>query len=240
MRIFAVSDVHGHAGLLCRALTAAGFEVGNEEHLLVCCGDCFDRGVENVAVMELLESVPNKVLVKGNHEDMLERALLRRRLTATDVYNGTDVTVESFFGAESIDRSGVLLLDEKVKKRLLDFTGGMTDFLETDNYVFVHGWVPLRYTDEGLSAREDWRCATSEEWAQARFLEWHKLYGRGLGVSGKTVVCGHRTTALAQRFDPTRQDGDTQPFRGDGVIAIDSGTVRSGKLHVLVVEDTLL
>lgn len=237
IRIFAVSDIHGHAGLLERALTSAGFEVGNENHLLVGCGDYFDRGVENVEVLELLTAIPNKVLVRGNHEDMLERALYRRRLSATDVYNGTDVTVESFFGAQSIDPNGELVLDEKIKQRVLAFTGGTVNFFETERFVFVHGWIPLEYEEAGLRVREDWRDAPEEDWGRARFLEWHKLYGLGLGVPGKRVVCGHRSAAYACRFDDTREERDTQPFWGDGMVAIDSGTVRSGRVHVLVVED---
>ena len=41
--IFAVSDIHGHATLLKEALTQAGFDRKNPDHLLVCCGDYFDH-----------------------------------------------------------------------------------------------------------------------------------------------------------------------------------------------------
>ena len=56
-KIFVVSDVHGFYNLLETALSDAGFEKNNTEHLLVCCGDYFDRGTENFNVLKFFESV---------------------------------------------------------------------------------------------------------------------------------------------------------------------------------------
>jgi predicted phosphodiesterase len=42
-KIFVVSDIHGHCTLLQKALERAGFDDANEDHLLICCGDYFDR-----------------------------------------------------------------------------------------------------------------------------------------------------------------------------------------------------
>ena len=56
-------------------------------------------------------------------------------------------------------------------------------------------------------------------------------------VEGKTIVCGHHTSRLGYRFDPSRATDCHDIFYGDGVIAIDSGTVKSGVINVLVLED---
>ena len=42
-KIFAVSDIHGFYTQLREALDKAGFDSENENHLFVCCGDCFDK-----------------------------------------------------------------------------------------------------------------------------------------------------------------------------------------------------
>jgi serine/threonine protein phosphatase 1 len=73
--IYAVSDIHGHCAELKKALDEAGFRINDESCLLIVCGDYFDRGVENREVFDFLCSVSNKILIRGNHEDMLEQLL---------------------------------------------------------------------------------------------------------------------------------------------------------------------
>ena len=54
MVIFAVSDVHGFYNEMIDALDKAGFDRNNPNHLLVSCGDNFDRGPDAVKVYEYL------------------------------------------------------------------------------------------------------------------------------------------------------------------------------------------
>ena len=70
-KIFAVSDIHGHASIFKKVLINSGFNQNNPEHLLILCGDCFDRGCENKELFECLNGVSNKVIIRGNHEEML-------------------------------------------------------------------------------------------------------------------------------------------------------------------------
>ena len=53
-KIFVVSDIHGHCTELKNALEKAGFISGDETHLLIACGDYFDRGSESRLVLEYL------------------------------------------------------------------------------------------------------------------------------------------------------------------------------------------
>ena len=43
MKYFVFSDVHNGFDELMQALNKAGFEYDNEQHVLICCGDLFDR-----------------------------------------------------------------------------------------------------------------------------------------------------------------------------------------------------
>ena len=102
-KLFVVSDIHGHFTLLKEALDRAGFDKDNEKHLLICCGDYFDRGEENLEVLKFLERLKNKVLIRGNHEDLLVKLLDTGQVLERNYINGSLPTIESFFGKYSIN-----------------------------------------------------------------------------------------------------------------------------------------
>ena len=82
-KMFVVSDVHGHYTLLREALDRAGFDKDNEDHLLICCGDYFDRGNENVEVLRFFERLQHKVLLRGNHGPTVETIANRQGTTSS-------------------------------------------------------------------------------------------------------------------------------------------------------------
>lgn len=144
-KLFVTSDIHGHFSILKDALESAGFEPENEDHLLVCCGDYFDRGGENDLVLYFLERIKNKVLIRGNHEDLLLDLLYDGKVYHHHHTNGTLVTIENIFGSRvfnlddgNLDFSG----QTRTVDRLCEFIEATLDFFETKNYVFVHGWFP--------------------------------------------------------------------------------------------------
>jgi len=236
-KIFAVSDIHGHATLLAEALKEAGFDPKNKNHLLVVCGDCFDRGIENKAVMSYLKSIKNKVLVRGNHEDMLISTLTRGKMGQYDFYNGTDITILQFLGQNNVDAYGEITGNFSTCDILTEFGDSMLDYFETENYCFTHGWLPVKSDEDGAKLRENWKYARFSDWKKARFLEWHKIYSKDTVLPGKTIVCGHRSTTYGYLLDPKRRTRDTSPFFIEGMAAIDACTIVSKKVNVLVLED---
>ena len=239
-KLFVVSDIHGHADQLIEALTAAGFDWENPTHLLIVCGDCFDRGRQNRAVLEYLSKIENKILIRGNHEDMLERVLCRGRVDQNNISNGTDRTVMEFYGKNAIDQDGYFDTDRTITDTLFSFMDEMVDYFETEHYVFVHGWVPLCMEYPRISFDSEWRVASATRWGKARWLEWPRLYGCGLEIPDKILVCGHRPVQYGSDFDRRRARNDSTPFFGKGLIAIDACTVSSGRVNVLVLEDRLM
>lgn len=224
MKIFAVSDIHGHAGLLKKALTDAGYDPTDTDHLLVCCGDLFDRGTENFEVLKFFERTERKVLIKGNHEERFLEILNTGRLGQHDFTNGTVVSLREFFGKYSVmswldpvDYSGKTGMVD----RLCDFIGEMKDYYETEHYVFVHGWLP----NEGGSVISNWRQASEQQWSNARWTWWIKGCKMPGNIEQKTIVCGHYPTY------------DSGIYHGDGFIAVDAGTYTNKKVNVLILED---
>ncbi len=232
-KIFAVSDIHGCAPALERALKEAGFDKDNPDHLLVVIGDLFDRGVKNREVLAYLNTIRNKVLIRGNHEDILYDVLESGRVTELQIINGAVNTVSEFFpyycGESFVDmREGLHRTSRAMLTRLID---SMWDFLETDNYIFTHGWLPEN------AGESDFRLATSSEWHRARWMRWYNHYPHFPIPDGKTLVIGHTPTIYAREFAPNRKSGDFSIFYGKNMIAIDGAAVDTGTLNVLVIED---
>ena len=225
-KIFVVSDVHGHYTLLKEALDRVGFENENPDHLLICCGDCFDRGSENFEVLKFFERLKHKVLLRGNHEDLLLKLLETGKILPHNYINGTLQTLTDFFGKyfinpadDTIDFSG----KTRMVDRVTEFIDETVDYFETENYVFVHGW----FAEKG-------------DWEKARWLKWTEKYDGTPPLPDKTVVCGHMPTFYANKFDTSRSPTDASIFYGNGVIAIDAGTFDSKQINVLVLEDNLI
>jgi len=232
MKLFVVSDVHGHCEILKKALQDAGFDKNNADHLLICCGDYFDRGRENPEVLQFFERLPRAVLLRGNHEDMLRKLLSNGKILPHHYINGTLQTVENFFGKFAIDpATDTVDFAGKTRTvdRLCEFMDQTVDYFETAHYVFVHGWLP-----EG-----NWRQATSEAWAEARKQRWSDRYDGTPPLPDKTLICGHMPAVYAKLFDPSRGIGNYTPYYGNGLIAIDGATADSKLVNVIVLEDTL-
>ncbi len=237
-KIFATSDIHGHFSILKEALDNAGFDPQNENHLLVCCGDYFDRGDENDQVMVYLERVKNKVLIRGNHEDMLLDLLYDGKVLLHHHTNGTLKTIENIFGSRAfsfdsdvLDFSG----QSRMVDRVCEFIDETVNYFETKNYVFVHGWIPKNgNTFEGR------RSASEEAWKKARWEGWHLHYSLERPLPDKTLVCGHVPTFYASRFTLDRATADCSTFEKEGFIALDACTVQSHRINIYVTEDELL
>ena len=70
MKYFAVSDLHSFATELKASLRLAGYNKKNKDHVLIVCGDVFDRGDETLEIYKYLVDIPKKrrILIRGNHE----------------------------------------------------------------------------------------------------------------------------------------------------------------------------
>ena len=261
-KFFCVSDIHGFYNEMRTALDNAGFDPNNEEHWLIVCGDVWDRGGQPVEVMNYLNSLPRKVLVKGNHESLLQELCERGYPGNHDVSNGTYDTVCEFGGAEEgkCFEECCILTEQRTKK----FIYSMVNYFETKNYIFVHGWIPV-VSKDGLPMYyrnnrkfefyPSWRYAHAGEWDQAIWLNGIDMARKGFVEPGKTIVCGHWHCSYGHYIDALKdalandtdlkveEFGSTaiwEPYYSDGVIAIDRCTAYTGEINVLVLEDEFL
>lgn len=236
--LFVLSDVHGYYTEMKEALEGAGFCAEKDDHLFVSCGDLFDRGTENKSVYDFIRSLKNKILIKGNHEDMLLEILQRGYLIDRDIDNGAALTVSDLLGKDALSEKGEFdreLHGEKIAE-LSAFIEGMLDYYETESHIFTHGWLPIVFEGRYPQVDPNWRFACKEDWRFAHGLEWQQLYSVGAVLKDKTIVCGHRPARMGSMFDSFREFDFSEPFFGKGMIAIDAGTVRSGRVNVLVIK----
>ena len=250
MKIFAVSDIHSFYNEFIEALNKTGFEKNNPDHLLVCCGDYLDRGPKPWDVIDYLSHLNNVVLIKGNHEDLMEEMLNRGSAYSHDIHNGTYKTFCQL----------LLYVENKVTQKrfskhispemkcvyeliLKPFYDKMVNYFETKNYIFCHGYIPVQ---------KNWQ---SGNWEDARWengIEQHHFLNKiNARITDKTIVCGHYHCSygwshIAQKYkefpQKTHKDFEKafQPYKEDGLIAIDACTAYSGKVNVVVLEDNLL
>ena len=66
-KYFVASDIHGFYTPFIKELNKTGFDLNNEEHILIICGDLFDRGSESLKIYEFIKSLPKerRILIRG-------------------------------------------------------------------------------------------------------------------------------------------------------------------------------
>ena len=174
-KYFVVSDIHSFASELKYSLRQAGFNKKNKNHILIVCGDIFDRGDETVEVYKYLKSIPKKrcILIKGNHEYLYKELLTKSFPDSYDFSNGT---VRAFCNIAGVDeeklnkyywyekdpkleyeqvRNNLILTWEQIKTEVVNHeitkwlvSKQWVNYYELDNYIFVHSFIPLKLKDE--------------------------------------------------------------------------------------------
>ena len=260
MKYYVVADVHGYYKELIAALTEKGFFEDKEPHKLIICGDLFDRGYEAVKLQEFILELMDKnevILIRGNHEDLAIELIenIHKWMTTAVMctHHWSNGTVETVLQLTE------MLLNEACKNPsecaarmnetpfLKQIIPAMLDYFETENYIFVHGWIPCDALGYGGRAdtfyyKEDWREAGSIDWNYARWYNGMEAARQGVVEPNKTIVCGHWNSSYGHAIIEGKcseygSDADFSPYYGKGIIALDACTGLSQKVNCIVIED---
>ena len=245
-KLFCISD--GHYDEMRNALGEAGFDPNNEDHWLVSCGDTLDRGRQPRQVMNYLMSLPRKVLVRGNHEDLIMDCVAREYPHGHDWSNGTAQTIIDLDPGASVFEEACMAIYPKMSK----FVDSMFNYFETKNYIFVHAWVPLNCNDtlspyytrnRKYVKMDNWREANAAQWENARWGNPFGLAEQGL-LPYKTLVFGHWHCSTGwAKLEGRSEFGDDakfDPFYGDRFIALDGCAAYTKKINCVVLEDEMI
>ena len=259
-RYFACSDIHSFYDAWMNALHQKGFDINNSDHIIIICGDLFDRGRQSRECFEFVRQMADAdrlVYVRGNHEDLLFSLVhdidKRRRIGYYHISNGTVQTLADMMDTNIYDVLDGLFewedWDKIINSDLLPFiTKHSRDFFELGSTVFVHGWLPTdRTSDENpeLAVHASWR---EGDWSAARWENGMEMFKFGLAPKDTTVVCGHwhaswghnRMAKTSEEWGPTACF-KTFMYHNDelnaNVIALDACTVYSNFVNCEVFND---
>ena len=233
MTYFIVADVHGFATILQNSLKKAGFDKDNPNHTFISLGDLLDRGPDPMGCIRFVFSIPQerRILIRGNHEELIQAAINRGECLYHDYHNGTADTVAQLNYEFSNMALWNLYYDET------------RDFHEIGPNIFVHGWIPTGESDWKFTWREgDWSAAA---WANG-MAKWRD----GFSLPDKTIFCGHWHTSWGHHYidntspewpnprstNPDHQHADFSPFVHPGIVALDACTALSHKINVYTLE----
>jgi len=260
MKWFVVSDIHGFYTELVECLGKAGFEYDNPNHGLICCGDIFDRGNEPFEVYRFLRRLPKnrRVLIRGNHEDLLKDMCIRGYEFLHDDSNGTSSTAiqlmwdsQELYGDTSTSKYNNILINEILQWIDKEWV----NYYEMGNFIFVHGFIPTFYNKKMGSWNKEqssyympkWRKATKEYWQDASWDCPWKMYKAGLfeeeEKKGKILICGHwHTSDFFYHLDnmlgyQNRPELSYNIYMSKGIIAIDGCTALTKNVNVLVINE---
>lgn len=262
MKYYVTTDIHGYYRYLQEALTSAGFFEETEPCKLIVCGDMLDRGGEACRLTEFMIDLLHEdklIYIRGNHEDMMMKCLLRisegkapeiasgKSVHYTNGTWGTLLQLSGMSADDAVARPDELIERVKASDYYRILLPETIDYLETENYIFVHGWIPS--VTEGVKPDftyyydKNWRDADEAYWQKARWLNGMELACRhGVTEQGKTIVCGHKRASLGHSIfhgkgTESGEGAIYTPFYDDGIICVDSSAVRSGMLNCIVIED---
>ena len=243
-KLFITSDVHSYYDELMTALDKAGFDINNEKHIFVSCGDLFDRGCFPRKCLQFVNSLPDnrKILIRGNHEDLAMSCVARGYFAQHDMWNGTMDTIQmlSEYWQDPYAAPEEDVIESFGKNpEWLKYYDSTVDYKEVGDYIFTHGWIPSGGTKDYPIYEANWR---EKSFNDAKWVNGMDMWNRGVIVPHKTVVCGHWHASYGNvnfhRLHPTagtiKELNST--FKDKGIIALDSTVPRSKFLNVEVIE----
>ena len=235
-RVFVISDLHGYYDLFIKLLKEISF---SEEDKLYIVGDVLDRGEDSLKILFYVQEHDNIVLIKGNHEYMMQEALAYN-LESEDfdysldivklwVANGGDKTIKNindYLEKETMSYEYYRIIRKEFLKRVYEYLKNLPTYLEISvnqqNYVLVHAGIDVR---KPLNLQEE----SVLLWIREKFYLQR-------GDLTKIYIFGHTPTVLLNNnfsFDIWFDDINQNKIGIDGGLAC--GTV--GQLNCICLND---
>ena len=259
VKYFITSDEHGCYDEMKIAELKEKYDENNPNHHRVSLGDFSDRGSQTKELYLYYKRLCDEgkaTVLLGNHGLFLQGFLEGDDQSFNFLRNGLRESIYSFLGSDGETFERWCLFNEteacsesyyewsvyarktinKKYPELLPWLKSLPRYIETKNYIGVHGAIDTRVPD--------WH---HPHCIRHNLIDWDALdfndgsfFGESICNTEKTVIIGHFGTSTLRKMYEIY--GDKDPFgilyRVDGrVIAIDATTNYSGKVNMLVIED---
>ena len=219
MRTIIIGDIHGCSGSLRHLL--AQIAPDEKSDRLILLGDLFDRGPDSWGVFKMVRELADKfgdrfVLIRGNHDDYLLTPDPSWGLLRMWEHVGRGTTVKSFEAhGEKMESSAAWIGEHAVP------------FWRGDGFQCVHAGLrtdPIESNDARTMIHD-------------HYVAMENRY------AGPITIVGHIALDQAVWFPGMRKqiyaisDGIWEDLPQSGVICIDTGCGKGGRLTGMVIED---
>ena len=222
MKYFVTSDIHSFYDEFISGLNRSGFDLNNPDHILIVCGDIFDRGTKPKEIYHFLRYILPKnrrILIRGNHEFLLKELVERGFALRHDMSNGTYDTLLrlggssynqfqreliEFYETEDLWNKIELIEEETTKKTQFFFKN--EEVAEIITWIFSDDWVnfyelgPYIFVHSFVPTVTTWDCQKNEEiirvpmkWRDCTISEWE---GATWGCPWKMALATKKSRAL--------------------------------------------
>ncbi|MCR5565570.1 MAG: serine/threonine protein phosphatase [Clostridiales bacterium] len=219
MRTIIIGDVHGCDRTLQDLIERVRPEAGKDR--LVFLGDLFDRGPDSFQVFQTIQLLDDSfgedcILLLGNHEDYLLQPKLTKQQRIIWEHVGRQATVSSF------EKHGARMEDS-----IPWIKGHISLFWKTDIFQCVHAGImvdPPEVND-------------LETLVHSHETVLMNRYAGPLTITGHIAL--ERATWFAGDGETTEelQENKTLQLPETGVICIDTGCGKGGRLTAMVIEE---
>lgn len=169
-KYFVTSDIHSFYTAFATSLKESGFDSLNPDHILVLCGDLFDRGPDSAMIYQQIKAIPKerRILIRGNHEHLLKTIVNKWYPESHDWSNGTVRTCIDLY----LSRHPYSKFKKEIKQAALDRIGTygyytMQSDTQLYNFILRHAlsleWWSLIAADIRKSGIIEW-IFESDEW----------------------------------------------------------------------------
>lgn len=156
--VYVISDLHGYYDLFMKLLDKISF---NEYDLLYILGDVCDRGPDRLKILFYIQEHDNIILLKGNHEYMMQEALYYgvyyddfdypSRAFNLWLANGGDTTMENircYLQKDKIRYEDYRVIRSAFLKNLYEYLNNLPEYLQIEvnnqTYILVHAGVDVK------------------------------------------------------------------------------------------------
>jgi len=223
-KYFLFSDLHGNLKYLSKALEEKGFDLENENHILISLGDNFDRGNENLMVLRFLKhfnDLNSLLMIRGNHDDFLLNFLLGKDDGIFNVrYNGLGNTLIELSDKDSNTTEKIRDSINKNHPYLISLLKNMQEKIEIGNKVLIHAG----YSYDLIKSR----------WYIDNFADTVKFINE-FDTGDRVYIFGHFHSERLNLFYHGKISSDI--FYYKNFIGIDTHTLKNKKVNILVLDN---
>ena len=231
MRKLVIGDIHGNLRGLLQVLERANYDPSSD--LLISIGDIVDGWSQSAECVEfLIKDVPNKILIRGNHDIWCHNWLELGQVNIVWLQNGGKVTLSSYVA------SGLL-----TEKSHLDlFKSQLNHYVDEENRLFVHGgfnrWIP--FDDQVKEINTPWRLYADCQWDRSLWqaAKSYEATSRGDDSIGPFWGLHPEDHQFSEIFIGHTADSDKNghPLICGGVHNVDTGGGWDGKLTIMNID----